>query len=276
MYYKQEEFPTITEINLRKIFDEASGSSHHAGDQQTEEAVNQEEHSEREIFLVYSGKTSFLCNGKIFELKDKEAFFINSWVPHQQDYSSCYTSGVHLWFHLHVAKLLVSIVKIGENGRCYAWHLVFPPDLLSVIERRWNLAEKSQDFSEKNKFYSGIIRILLEEFALQNRKIITHPAGEYLVQSIEFYLGANYGRRVQIDELAKFAGTNRSQLMRLFKKYRHMTIGEYIDQQRMAFIEKAQNRGLNQKEIGWQLGFSSASAFYLWKKRKKINIKKRK
>lgn len=266
----------IFDSNFRNIYDETFHGNHTGSENSLTDISesDQEEHSEREIFLVCSGKSTFLFDGTYFDLEGKEAFFINSWVPHQRNYTQNHPPCYHLWFHLHTSKFLGSVVYISEKGEHHNRNFVLPLDLLSVIERRWNLAAHSKDISEKHSLYRGIIRILLEEFELQNKKIVTHPTGEKLVQGIENYLEVNYGHRIQIDELAKAFKTNRFQLMRLFKKYRNITIGDYIDQQRMEFIQKAQEQGLNQKEIGWQLGFSSPSAFYLWKKRKEKKIKK--
>lgn len=267
---KQDESQVIFDSRFKNIYDETFHGTHQGAEtlQKNISENAQEEHCEREIFLACSGKGPFLFDGISFELEGHEAFFINSWVPHQRSYNINHPPCCHLWFHLHTNKFLGSVVSISENGEHQNRNFVLPADLLPVVERRWDIAADLKDISEKHSLYRGIIRILLDEFALQNKKIIAYPTGEKLVQGIENYLEVNYGHRIRIDELAKIFRTNRFQLMRLFKKHRNITIGDYIDNQRMEFIKKAQAKGLSQKEISWQLGFSSPSAFYLWKKRK--------
>ena len=67
-------------------------------------------------------------------------------------------------------------------------------------------------------------------------------------------------------ELEKLTGFNRFYLMRLFKAEYGMTIGEYINCVRRGFVAGAA-KNLRQKEIAAMLGFKSAAAFWLWKKR---------
>ena len=72
----------------------------------------------------------------------------------------------------------------------------------------------------------------------------------------------------EVEELEKRFNRDRSYLSRLFKKAYGITIGEFIDRNREQYTATALARGMTQKEIAAQLGFSSASAFWLWRKRR--------
>jgi AraC-like DNA-binding protein len=43
-----------------------------------------------------------------------------------------------------------------------------------------------------------------------------------------------------------------------------MTVGEYINKVRLEYVRNALKRGVRQKEMAYELGFSSPTAFWNW------------
>jgi AraC-like DNA-binding protein len=79
-------------------------------------------------------------------------------------------------------------------------------------------------------------------------------------------------RDCSLSRLEKISGYSRYYLSHRFREYEGCTIGEYIDKIRIQYTIEAMKRGLRQKEIAFELGFSSPSNFWTWvqKHRKQI------
>lgn len=250
---------------FRNIYDASSVTK---SDISTETKLD-EKHLEREILMVIRGTTNYsYCKHKL-TLNRGDALFIDSWEPHQCGYTSTQTDCLHLWIHLHSKRLLANTIEYRNSVRIREPFMELPVDLLSVLNRRWEAAIKSRGHkSYATEYYQSIIRLLQEELlwnALEPRANADH---NNLVKQLENILSVNYGHKVTLAELAKRFGRDQAYLSRLFKKTHGITIGEYIDKNRENYTEAALARGMTQKEIAAQLGFSSASAFWLWRKRR--------
>ena len=111
--------------------------------------------------------------------------------------------------------------------------------------------------------------ILSEEIAYQwdHQGLESSRKTDRIVSWIKNYISMKYGRDASLPELEKLTGYNRYYLMRQFKAEYGMTIGDYINCVRRGFVAAAEAQGKSQKQIALQLGFQSAAAFWLWKKR---------
>lgn len=227
-------------------------------------SVLQESHVEREILLVDSGSSSFLLNGKTVECARGDVFFINSNVPHQMGYRNIKSDINHIWFHLHPERFFAMSYEVNEGStlrRCRSWEFSLP--LLKVINSRWDLALQSTG-RLRSAIYGSIARIIYEEINLLT-EVNTHPfaSGHDIVEWMKNHISLNNGRNSSMEELEKLTGYNRYHLMRKFKNTCGMTIGEYINTVRRAFVALHENT-MPQKEIASRLGFKSPAAYWLW------------
>ena len=73
--------------------------------------------------------------------------------------------------------------------------------------------------------------------------------------------------------MEKVSGYSRYYLSHRFRESEGYTIGDYIDKIRVEYTIEAMKRGLRQKEIAFELGFSTPSNFWIWlrKHREKID-----
>ena len=93
-----------------------------------------------------------------------------------------------------------------------------------------------------------------------------------VVESLKRYIRMSNARDCSLDRLEKFSGYSRFYLSHRFRKHEGCTIGQYIDKVRLRYTEEALKRGLRQKEIAFELGFSSPSNFWIWLRKHKISI----
>ena len=253
-------------IEIRRCHDE----TYAANLDSTKNPRSQESHPEREILFVLSGKIDFLLDGRIYSAAPGDAFFINRWIPHQCDYGTIKSDFRHIWIHFH-EKRLFGVFCLNRHSqhthRMLNWE--HSGHLLGLLNERWDRALLEPGSSPaRHEIYLSIARILAEEIdyfsAHEPQTVRSNP--EQIAAWIKNHISIHYGRNASMTELEKLTGFNRFYLMRLFKAEYGMTIGEYINCVRRGFVAGAA-KNLRQKEIAAMLGFKSAAAFWLWKKR---------
>ena len=231
--------------------------------------IPQERHAKRELMLVLSGDTEFTLNGKRFRATPGTAFFVDSWTAHKQDYGSSDVSCKHYWIHLHEKRIFGGLLELDATGKHFFTEMTqFLPEIEPIVLRRWQLLERDDLSVEQRKLLqSSILRIILDDLALQQFHIPAVKPPHEIVAAVCQYIIMNHGRNFARLELEKFSGYTTHHLMRIFKEQTRLTMGEYINQVRRGYVSVATGRGLSQKEIAGQLGFASPSAFWLWKHR---------
>lgn len=254
-------------IPIRKCYDENDAASLKI----TRDSRIQESHPEREILLVVSGKSNFLLDGKFYPAVPGDVFFIDHWVPHQGDYGTIKNDFTHIWIHLQGKKLFSGLFLVRHHKdppRPLIWR--HSEHLLGLLNERWDRALLEPEHSvARQEIYRSIARILAEEltYLSPHEPDATRSKSPQIADWIKNYISIHYGRNASMPELEKLTGYNRFYLMRLFKAEYGMTIGAYINCVRRGFLVAAMGKGMRQKEIAQQLGFRSASAFWLWKSR---------
>ena len=78
------------------------------------------------------------------------------------------------------------------------------------------------------------------------------------------YIKEHFKQRINLDQLATEMGYSKFHFVRLFKKYFTLTIQEYIDVQRLKYVNSKLSEKVSKKEISNNLGFSSPTAFSNW------------
>lgn len=227
-----------------------------------------ESHQAREILLVLEGRSDFFLNGRYYDALPGHAFFIESWIPHQQGYPADVGDIVHVWVHLHEKRMFaIPCFRGGDvqaSDRCIVWE--FPECMHELVNLRWDRALRAPE-SLRRDCYCSIAGMLFEEILFQcQAQEQCKNKEDSIVSYIRNYIVMNHGRDASMAELEKRTGYNRRHLMRRFKEECSMTIGEYIDCVRRGFVSTAGSR-MTQKEIAFQLGFKSPAAYWLWKKR---------
>ncbi len=234
--------------------------------------IRMQRHSQREIMLVISGETTYVLNGQVLPAIPGSVFFIDSWVSHQLGYPAQESSFDHVWLHFHQGKLFASLLHWSHTPEPLCRGVIpLPFELYPLLNRRWNSSKGDQAAADgwKNALQRGIIRLLCEEFALHYRQQTESPREKPdIVEAVENYIAVNCGRNSSLEALEKFSGYNRFYLTRLFRRSTGYTIGDYKDQVRRQVVNDARSKQISDKEIAWQLGFSSPAAFSWWKKQK--------
>ena len=75
-----------------------------------------------------------------------------------------------------------------------------------------------------------------------------------------------------MERLAVISGYTRGYMAHKFRRELGMTVGEYIKKVRLEYIRNAMKRNVRQKEMAYELGFSSPAAFWNWFKEHRDQI----
>lgn len=231
-------------------------------------------HPRREIFFAVEGTCRYLLAGKVHEASPGTAFLIDAWEPHAFGYRREDGGLRHFWLHFSgpddpLSAVLLRVSAGGEY-RMERRPVVLPPDYRNILDRRWDALDRGGDFSPETVRACMLcpLEAVLDEIGF----LLAHgdapgevPAESVSVTgSVKKYIRMSNARGCSLAHLEQVFGYSRYHLAHRFRAEAGCTIGEYVDRVRLEFAGQALKRGLKQKEIAFELGFSSPSNFWNW------------
>lgn len=232
-------------------------------------------HSHRELLVPLGGDYIYGFNEKFYHCVPGMIFFIDSGISHEALYTSCASRLTHMWFVVERDKLLGNYLMIN-NGRiefCNRLKVLFrdfDPDV--NIYEMWDAVKSGEldvrTFFGRRKLLFALNYLflrLIEADAVQESDI-----GEYqreMIESSKAHIRKSFKRGVNIEQLARVAGYSKFHFLRLFKKYAGFTVYEYVNLCRVNEVELMLQDDCTQKEIAYELGFSSPAAFSNWRRK---------
>jgi len=236
------------------------------------------QHPHRELCFVIDGCSEYMLNGSVYQANPGTVFMIDSWVPHAFGYRECDKGLLHLWFHIHDSGLSAELMRIAEHGefRLEAREIVLPEDFKIQLSRRWELLNSLAEITEDavRIYMTSPINAILDEFSFQTyqQTFVSKNRIEEVIAALKRYIQRVNARGCSLRRLERISGYSRYHLSRLFRRHAGCTIGEYIDKVRKEYTVAAMRHGLTQKEIAFELGFSSPSNFWNWLQKHKETL----
>lgn len=234
-------------------------------------------HPRREICFAVEGTCRYLLAGKVYEAAPGTVIMIDSWEPHAFGYRREDGGLRHFWLHFpgQEEQLSAVLLRVAPGGeyRMERSPVVLPPDYRHILERRWDALDRGGDFSPETAeaYMRRPLEAALDEigFRLEHGEPDGEAPAERLsvTESLKKYIRMSNARGCSLAHLEKIFGYSRYHLAHRFRAEAGCTVGEYIDRVRLEFTEQALKRGLKQKEIAYELGFSSPANFWNWRQR---------
>ncbi len=230
-------------------------------------------HGHRELLYVLEGRSSFLYRDRVWKLEPGTLVAVDAWETHAFGYRKADNGLLHLWLGQHPSCITCACLSV-EKGR-YRSAARFdslvgvPSDHLS---RNWgDVLAGNLDASMRKTLLAGVAEAMLRAFAVE-MACATEPAdtSRGLADFVAEYIARQHGRDCSLERLERVTGYSRFHLSRLFHRQRGMTIGAAVTEARRRFLAEATAQGLKQRTISEALGFSSPSAFCLWKRKQGI------
>ncbi|MBQ6474439.1 MAG: AraC family transcriptional regulator [Victivallales bacterium] len=234
-----------------------------------EPGVRLHKHPGREIVLSLEGEEVFCLQNRNYHLTPGMAVLIDSWMPHSFGYAEKEHGLLDLWIHFEGNQASCNFCRVGMHGHYDIFGVLrLPSYLCLLLNSRWN-EWKRQDCrtdGTAERYLLSPLRCLLEEVMLRasGHSGGSKPFGSDLVLSLRLYIESRNACDCSLENLEKVFGYSRFYLAHKFSEVQGMPLGAYINEVRLAFTQDALMKGLKQKEIAYELGFSSSAAFSKW------------
>lgn len=231
---------------------------------------HQHKHPHREAMLVLEGENDFLMDGRGFHLKPGDAVLIDSWAPHSIGYRENDRDLLHIWFFFTGKDAHAALCRVIMNGRYEISHYTpLPSSTVTLVLSRWNELNKLAEVTDETMplYLESPMRCLTEDFLFSAYQKDAPSVQGDLASAVKLYIESRIGCDCSLAQLEKVFGYSRFYIAHKFRDAYGLTPGAYISKVRMAFTEVALIKGLKQKEIAEELGFSSAAAFWKWRRR---------
>ena len=246
--------------------------------------VNQFEastHLQREIFFVIDGSSRYMLNGSVYDAVPGTLFLIDHWDSHAFGYREKDNNLLHLWVNFWSSDSMSAYaIKVGFNGtyKIATRRFTFPPEFQMLIARRWDQVASMEHPSPEivMEYMKMPLEMLFNEIILQikGERPGEKEKADSILDLMKKYIQTTNGRGCSYEKLEQVSGYSRSYLAHRFREYEGCSLGNYIDKVRIAYTAKALRRGLKQKEIAFELGFSSPSNFWLWLQKHREELQK--
>ena len=231
-------------------------------------------HPTREIFFVLDGRSRYMLNDKVYDALPGTLFLIDHWEPHAFGYRKQDHGLLHLWLNLNEKEQFFSgnILTVGSGGKFKSlFHrLRLPTEYQMMLNRRWNRLNEEKNITPETTadFLKVPLEAVLDEVFFQvfhaEAAAAERENSDVVIESLKRYIRMSNGRDCSLDRLEQLSGFSKYYLSHRFSRYEGCTIGNYIDQIRVQYTREAMKRGLRQKEIAYELGFSTPSNFWSW------------
>lgn len=235
-------------------------------------------HRHREILLVIGSPGAIVLGDKTYTLQPGDAVFIETGQRHEAYLNSSDFS--HLWLMLYPKRIPAAYLE-KRSGTDFR-HLM--PDPVSsaaaaLLNSRWDqlLASPAEDLVYCRNQLCAALELVKGDLVKGN--IARIPAAgktvspeirqrnvvELISDCIESRLGAN----CSLAELAELTGYSECYLSKLFHACTGKTIGMAVNETRMRYVLSCKLH-TSCKEMAEALGFSTAAAFWKWRRKNQV------
>lgn len=223
-----------------------------------------ERHPHYEFLYILRGESEYAFNGTLVTLKQGDGLIIRPWILHQGGYLAKNTPGLHIWFSLAKNFFYGRVCELRENDYIAHHFSATSPELYAVM-RKWEKRCPDRDSGTLAALFALLLQEYVEDLTLNEQK--DDDRMEMVVRQMRSRISECNGVDCTLENLSKIFGYSKSHLSHSFRKYTGQSVGEYINALRVQYMTIALERGMTQKEIASDLGFSSPASFWLWKKR---------
>ena len=234
------------------------------------DAVAIDRHGHREMLYVLEGRSSFFYRDRIWRLEPGTLVAVDAWETHAFGYLASHDGLLHLWLGQHPSSITCACLSVEKGRYRSAAHFdSLTGAAFEHLSRDWSsVSSDTLDVPIQTALLAGVAEAILRAFAVAMAYAAEHGEGASgLTDFVAEYIERQHGRDCSLARLERVTGYSRFYLSRLFRRQRGTTIGAAVAEARRRYFAEATARGLKQRTIAEALGFSSPSAFCLWKRR---------
>ena len=208
------------------------------------------------MHVILRGKGIYRTGGEEYALKEGDAFLIK---PQEVTYYQADKEEPweYAWaaFAGTEAERLLSDYRQEENE--YVNHFDQGEEWRDYMDRLVTVFESGEHNMDET---AGYLYLLFSRFPKRSKEV-----GEYehsYLSRAETYIRHNYSYPIQIGDVSKYVGIDRTYLYRLFMKYKGISPKQYLTAYRIMEAKRLlEDTGLSITETGLSCGFHDASVF---------------
>ena len=231
-------------------------------------------HPVREICFVLEGLSRYMIDGKVYDIVPGTAILVDRWENHAFGYLREDRGLLHFWGQVDKSESMFigNLIKVGLRGeyKVVAGPIDLPSEYIGVLLRRWNALNSKKDVSPEivSEYMRGPLNFILDGIAFQliHRNTVPDAAAgtDPVIEAMKEFIRMSNARGCSLERLEQVSGYSRFHLSHRFRETAGCSIREYISRVRADYTEAALKQGRSQKEIAFELGFSSPSNFWNW------------
>ncbi|MBQ2742876.1 MAG: helix-turn-helix domain-containing protein [Oscillospiraceae bacterium] len=237
------------------------------------------------------GNFELHINNRLFEIKEGMLFVIPPLANTRKFFTSPSTSSLYITLKGSMLKEYFSAIGFSENNFVFPYEV--PKSCVELLDQIINLLTthieisidkpdspiipevisygSSSDSLARRMKRRGFFQVLLSElmtvYAVQSDKTQKLPTQQDYINRAIKYIEANYNYDINVDEVAKHVGLNRSYLYTLFNNTLDISIQEFIMQTRMRMAcSLLKNSGTPIKSIAASVRYDPISFSRAFKK----------
>lgn len=218
-------------------------------------------HPYREVLVPLAGESRFGWGGRVYPCRPGILFLCEGGESHDLQYPPPPRPLLHLWLSLSPGDCLGSVIWIGER-LVPLWRVHVP----SSANESWRRARQETEPTVARQRVHAALYLVLARIAdlARNPEAAGGSTREECVRIARRMLDQAHGCGLDLAALARAAGYSKFHFHRLFREQTGKTVHQYADERRRARAAELLARHLSGKEIAFELGFSSPSAFSRW------------
>jgi AraC-like DNA-binding protein len=238
---------------------------------------NSTNHDYREVMLTLSGTTYFTLEGTTYLCEPGTVFLIDSNEEHDFYYPPFNDNFKHLWFRI-VNKTILTSSYCRINGKTinsinFNYNFNEYNHSGCLFKNIWN--ELSADHNIHNDFkklyikhaFAGLTMELCKVGYSKLLKTVETPTEHHhqtVIDAIAGHIRTTGGRNLDVAKLACIAGYSKFHFARIFKELTGFSVLRFINICRIDKYKELSAKGLNKKQISYELGFSCPASFSRW------------
>jgi len=239
---------------------------------------NQERHQRHfELMLSLSGQAAFFFADQYCEARPGDVFLIVPGIRHSRMYFPVNDQYCHAWFWIR-PQFIQSAMIVRDQGFNKSCLTLFPDSLFSqyAYDELTDILHCQPPPEIGRIFIQSLAGLLAGKYwqILQRDLSLKTPENREMkkcnIADICQYIEEHHGVGISLEHMARMMHFSKFHFHRIFRHATGVTLHEYADRIRYRKAIEMEKSGYPQKGIAEFLGFSSPSAYWFWRQKKRV------
>ncbi len=221
-----------------------------------------------EIFLCLKGGNTFLIDGKVYDIKSGDLFFMNQFEPHKVTFLPGEAVERYV-LHIHPDFIYSASTDLTELSKCFyssGFNKISLESMeLGIFKEYFKKLDTDYEFADDVIKNSVVVQILAYVNILANRvppdASPSKPLSDRSLRLALSYIDEHFCEDIRLETVAKSSYISVTKLCSLFKSNLGTTASKYITGKRISEAKKLLKKGYSVSDTAMMCGFGDYSNF---------------